>query len=465
MGYAVGQGLMLLTHSQIESAAPDQAALKAAAGLSKPSHWSGLGRSGDGVLVWGECQGSGANPYRVVVDVTDTGSKCTCPSRKFPCKHGLALMWLCVDGGALPVTGAPPWVTEWVGRRRKTPASSAPRAAGAATSLAEASRAESEAPPDAAAEARRAAAATKRAAETRASVLAATEELDRWTADQLRTGLISFLAEAGERCRRIAARLVDGKAAALASRLDELPGRLLALTAPERPDAALVELGKLVLLCRAWRTAPEDPELRREVVTTESRDELLANPDAPRCASLWEVVGEQVATRRDGLVGVSTWLLNLREAGPRFALLLDFFPASAGRRSAAFATGEQFEGTLAFYPSRAPVRAVIVARGEALPRPMPWPTPADGDPLAPFAERLLAAPWTLQTPLLLPAGCIATERSGAPWWQGEGLALPLDGAPRAPVIGSALHATFGLWAGARLTLLASQSDWGRLDLA
>ena len=29
-----------------------------------------------------------------MADLRDLGSKCTCPSRKFPCKHVLGLLWL-----------------------------------------------------------------------------------------------------------------------------------------------------------------------------------------------------------------------------------------------------------------------------------------------------------------------------------------------------------------------------------
>src|SRR5215470_15299538 len=78
---------MSLTLERIETLAPDQASLAAARKLLKPSSWPTLAE-GEG-LVWGECQGSGATPYRVVVNEADTGYKCTCPSRKFPCKHSL----------------------------------------------------------------------------------------------------------------------------------------------------------------------------------------------------------------------------------------------------------------------------------------------------------------------------------------------------------------------------------------
>src|SRR5262249_17154543 len=109
---------MSLTHRAIEAMAPDQSALSAASTLLKPAKWPSRARSAG--LIWGECQGSGANPYRVVADTEEPGSKCTCPSRKFPCKHALALMWMFVeDDAGFRVAEVPDWVKDWLGRRRK----------------------------------------------------------------------------------------------------------------------------------------------------------------------------------------------------------------------------------------------------------------------------------------------------------------------------------------------------------
>ena len=110
---------MAIELKAIEQLATDQAALKAAAGLAKPGKWSGVGTSRDGALVWGECAGSGANPYRVMADLRDLGNKCTCPSRKFPCKHVLALLWLNAEAvTAFAPADTPAWVSDWLGRRR-----------------------------------------------------------------------------------------------------------------------------------------------------------------------------------------------------------------------------------------------------------------------------------------------------------------------------------------------------------
>jgi hypothetical protein len=447
-----------LTRDAIEAMAPDQSALAAASKLLQPAKWPS--RFTQGGLIWGECQGSGANPYRVVADIDDPGSKCTCPSRKFPCKHALALMWMFVeDGAAFKAGEIPDWVTDWLGRRRK---GSAPAKSSEAKSLDAARAPESEAVPDPEADARRKAASDKRAQDTRRSVLAATEDLEMWIEDQLRTGLTAFLADLAARCRRIAARLVDAKAGALASRLDELPSRLLVLPTEERIDAAIQELGKLVLLVRAWRAAPDDAELRREVIASETREDVLNDPQAPRVASMWEVLGERIATRRDGLVSQTTWLLNLAPGPQRFAMLLDFFPASAGRRTSAFVAGDRFSAELVFYPAMSPLRAVIAARGDPEKLPAAWPQ-APADPFARHAEDALTAPWRIETPLLLPSGRVCADAGGRPWWRSDGGQwAPLGAAPPPLSLGAVIEHAAGIWNGTRLMLIAAQTNWGRL---
>src|ERR1700688_1613435 len=102
---------------KIEELAPDQASLGAAAKRKRGDLWSLLA-CGQG-LAWGECQGSGSSPYRVICSEAHLGYKCTCPSRKFPCKHVPALMWMRAEG-ALPFKTEPPpaWVGDWLARRR-----------------------------------------------------------------------------------------------------------------------------------------------------------------------------------------------------------------------------------------------------------------------------------------------------------------------------------------------------------
>ncbi|MCG2666310.1 SWIM zinc finger family protein [Bradyrhizobium sp. GCM10023182] len=459
---------MAIDLKAVEQLATDQSSLKAAAGLAKPANWSGVGGSPDGALIWGECAGSGANPYRVMADLRDLGNKCTCPSRKFPCKHVLGLLWLNAES-IVPFAPAdtPAWVSDWLGRRRGTSAAK-PASAGAPTvdkDLRAARALEPEAPEDPKDAARREAQAAKRNEDTERAILDALDALEQWIGDQLRLGLSSFIDDATARCRRIAARLVDGKAAALASRIDELPSRLLALAAGDRPRGAVVELGKLVLLARAFRATPRDAEIRRAVATSETRETVLADPQSPRVNGHWEVLAEQVQTRRDGLVSQTTWLLNLAASGPRFAMLLDFFPASAGRRGSVFTSGERFRGELVFYPSQQPLRALLVRR-DAADETLVSEWPAPGHTLSDALTRpLLAEPWMIELPLLLPQGRIARDDSGAAWWRAaDGTAtLPVAGSAEGLLTGTELTRTAAIWSGNRLTILAAQSPWGRID--
>ncbi|UCI07071.1 SWIM zinc finger family protein [Mesorhizobium sp. B1-1-8] len=465
---------MQLDLKTIEALAPDQASLGAAAKLTKRSNWPRLETHEQLGLIWGECQGSGSNPYRVMFDTADHGYKCTCPSRKFPCKHILALMWIGVTAPTTfdRVDQTPDWVNDWIGRRRK-PGQQPAQPGTEGKSIDDALQPQESPAPveDAAAAERREAAQRKRAEDTRSAVSAALDELDQWIADQLRLGLSGFVDASSERCRRIAARLVDLKAAALAGRIDELPSRLLALRNEERPDAAIRELGKLVLLAKAWRAAPDDPELKRLVSTSETREQVLAHPDAIQVESDWEVLGEKIETRRDGLVSHATWLLDLKSPTPHFALLLDFFPASAGRRSNAFAPGDRFKARLVFYPSRSPLRALVAERfGDVASGA--WPEAGvntAADPLAAYAAFQDGAPWLSDCPLVLPPGTIQLDERDAAWWQGangpQGIALPVAGTVNQTVLGLDLTATAALWNGARLELLASQSSIGRLDLS
>ena len=87
---------MELTEQFIFLQAPNPAAAENGRKLSKKGSFSGLHKTGDSTLYWAECAGSGKTPYRVSIDWTDPNApvcRCSCPSRQFPCKHALGLMF------------------------------------------------------------------------------------------------------------------------------------------------------------------------------------------------------------------------------------------------------------------------------------------------------------------------------------------------------------------------------------
>jgi hypothetical protein len=449
--------LAVIPRETIEQLAPDQASLSAAVKLLKPSFWSGIGGSADGQLIWGDCQGSGANPYRVAADLENVGSKCTCPSRKFPCKHALALMLMQSRGEGFPTSDLPQWVGEWMGRRKG--GAVAPVPTGKSPSLAAVVE-EPEVASDPKAEARREAQRLKREAETEASIRSGLDELEGWIGDQLRSGLTGLLAHLPARCRQIAARMVDSRMGALGTRLDEIPARVQVLPAAGRMDALVAELGNLVLMSRAWGGggAP-DPGLRRQIATTETREALVADPLALRVIAAWQVVATREVTRRDGLIAQSTWLMNRCE-GPAFALLQDFFPASAGRRNAAFLEGEQFGAELVFYPSAHPLRAQIVSRCDI---DVPAAPHRAADPLESYVHALGLEPWLTEVPLALPEGRLATAEDGSIWWQGAVRSLPILAADvPAVALGLPLQRAAMVWDGHIGRMLDAETPLGRI---
>ncbi|MFY7877583.1 MAG: SWIM zinc finger family protein, partial [Pirellula sp.] len=62
-----------------------------------------LNISGDSSILFGECQGSGKDPYRCSCDFIRPGAptyRCSCPSRQFPCKHSIGLMYAYVQNAS-----------------------------------------------------------------------------------------------------------------------------------------------------------------------------------------------------------------------------------------------------------------------------------------------------------------------------------------------------------------------------
>jgi hypothetical protein len=104
------------TTDRVLSLAPDSASSSAGQALGSPSKWKSLGRSDR--AIWGLCQGSGKDPYQARIDLSEPAFKCSCPSRKFPCKHGLGLL-LCFAKGesSFKQESEPGWVSDWLATR------------------------------------------------------------------------------------------------------------------------------------------------------------------------------------------------------------------------------------------------------------------------------------------------------------------------------------------------------------
>lgn len=412
--------------------APDASAAKAGRDLGTARRWSETGAAADPPAVWGLCQGSGSTPYQTCVDLTEPAYRCSCPSRKFPCKHaiGLLLLW---SGGGVGAGEPPAWVAQWQAaraQRQQTAAVRAPRPTNPASSAQSQQR-------------------------RRQRVDAGVTELERWLTDQLRTGIAGASRAGYQHWDAMAGRLVDAQAPGLASavrRLGSVAGT---------PDRLLAELGLIWLLVRAYGRLDELPPdlaatVRSRIGFPVATDDVLAGP---RVRDDWLVIGvrdeadERLTVRR-------VWLRGAHTGRP--ALVLSF--AAPGQTIAAdLVLGTAVPADLCFYPGRAPLRALVAQRyGEPVRGVRP-----DGTGIAAalddYAGALAAEPWLERWPMVL--GSAAVARSGRGWRVvgPDGLALGLDPAggdpwPLVAAAGGAPVTVAGEWSVAGLRALAAWCD-------
>jgi SWIM zinc finger len=295
------------TAEQVLALAPDDASRKSGSRLGAAGPWPEAGGSGAGA-VWGLCRGSGAKPYRTVVDLTGPAYSCSCPSRKFPCKHalGLLLLWSGGDGAFAAPAEPPDWAGKWLeGRRERAERNQETAAGGGGAS----------GPADPGAALRRA----ERRAER---ISAGVSELEQRLADLVRGGLAAAEQQGYALWEETAARMVDAQAPGLAGRVRELgaiPG-----SGPGWPARLLEESALLHLLDRGWSVREALPEPLAAAVRT--RVGIPARAPGAAVRDRWRVLGQydtsdgKLTTRRIWLYGSAT---------ARWALLLSF--GAAGR--------------------------------------------------------------------------------------------------------------------------------------
>lgn len=414
--------------------APDAGSAKAARGLTDPRTWSDLGSNES--LVWGKCQGSARSPYQVTVDLTEPAFRCTCPSRKFPCKHGLALlvMWAANDGVVADMANAEAFAADWAADRANRTASSADRT------------------PDPEAQA-------KRLAERESLMSAGIDDFERWLHDVVRQGLASARRQPPTFWDTAGARLVDAQLPGLGERV-----RAMGSDVHARPDWAphlLDALGRWYLAVRAWRRradldAAAMADLRTVLGWHRRTAEVLAGE---RVTDRWWVLGMSVEDDDPQLVSQRTWLYGERTG--ETVVVLDFAAAGAALKVPQ-TLGSVVDGEVALYPGSAPRRALFagdehkVAQGGGLPGAKDV-----AGALATAAGWLAGNPWLTRVPLTLADMTVVpgdapllVDRSGAALalvpetdvWQ----LLALSGGRPVPV--------FGEWISERFRPLSAEVD-------
>jgi hypothetical protein len=366
------------TPESVLALAPDDSSAKAGQGLASARKWSALGRSP--AALWGEIKGSGAQPYQTRIDLSEPAFKCSCPSRKFPCKHGLGLLLIFArDATALPPSEAPGWVSDWLAQREKRADRRAEKAADAAK------------PSDPEAQA-------KRSAQREARVAEGLTQLGTWLADLVRLGFAHAQTQPDSFWEGMAARLVDAQTPGLGRSVRSL-AQIVASGAGWE-SRLLHAVARLELLRSAYqRQAQLEPGLREDlraaVGWTRNQDEVLA---AAPVQDAWQAMG--VVTEDDERVQVRrTWLWG--HASRRPALVLDF-AAGAQVLDAGLPVGSVMDADLCFFPGTLGLRALVKRRGSLQSGPDALPGSESVEAaLAVYADGLARCPWLERWPMSL----------------------------------------------------------------
>lgn len=429
--------VMQWTIDQVLALAPDESSVAASRKLVSLNKWQGLGRSEIGA--WGECQGSGSKPYQVRVDLREAAYKCSCPSRKIPCKHALALFQLVITKEKEFSQGTPPaWASEWFERRSKKQEERA--AGGEAKKKAEA---------DPQAQAKRLEARKSKSRE-------GMSELSLRMRDILREGLAEAPAKPYKFWDDAARRLIDAQAPGAARRVRQLPEYVS--EGGSWPERVLKSMSRLALAASALERFDElDPALQAEVASflgwTISKDEVFALPGQ---SDSWTVLGVVLDGDDELRLQVrKTWLWG--EASRKPALILDF---AHGQQPFAevYAPGSAFEAELVYCPGAIEYRAFVKQRGDARARAALSGYGSIDEALSAYAGAMAACPWLEEFPVVLENVLPVHHEDQWSLVDAHNHEIPLHG--DAQVLWRLLAesgghpvAAFGVWADSRLMLL------------
>ncbi|HPH97216.1 MAG TPA: SWIM zinc finger family protein [Anaerolineaceae bacterium] len=374
------------TREQVLAQAPDDRSVKAAEPLARTGKWRTLAHNER--AVWGEIQGSGKDPYRVVIDLAEgVAYNCSCPSPKFPCKHSLALFLLLAgQPGSFDTPEAPAWVSEWLAKRDARSKKQQEKAAAAVVAAEKPAGETAPAQPN------------KRQLERHARVLAGMDELEKWMGDLMRQGLASTQTGGWN---PPAGRMIDAQAPGLARRLNDMNSTPFS---GEGWQTRLVEqLGDLQLIISAYRRLDSLPpeiqaSVRSQVGFNQTQEEALAQPPF---SDTWLALGQSLEFE-DQVMVQRTWLWGQKEARPGLILA---FSAAGQPFNQPVIPGIEVDAEMVFYPAALPLRLMPKKINETRPLGAFAPCFSIDENLQAWRRALTSEPWLNRFPF-----CVADAR-------------------------------------------------------
>lgn len=320
--------------------APDDAARKLSKGLGIPDKWKNLTTYNDRAA-FGEMES-----YKAAIDLLQStpAFKCSCPSKKLPCKHAVGLLYLhAAFKGVFEPSGAmPDWAGAWVEARDKKHLK-AQSTEDKPTEITPEQLAKREKARD----------------ERLETMQNGLEELEQWLLDAMRQGIIALDTQTDAFWSDMAASMVNQKLSGVATRLRQLATQ--SKGTDQRFDALMNGLSDLYLLVKAFKNIEKmPPALVEDMMTAagwnKKKEEIQAlSTINDQWLALGEVQGEE-----EGIKFRRMWCYGLHTQ--QIGLLLEF--AFNSGFETAMQMGNIYDATAIFYPSNYPQRLIFTTYAE-----------------------------------------------------------------------------------------------------
>lgn len=335
---------MKWTDEKITALAPNDSTERRGRTLANSSKWNYVATNYE--AIWGECKGSGSQPYLVQINLNGPKFKCSCPVRKPPCKHILGLFFLFAKSSAVFKYQAPPeLVNNWLVRQQPATSNTVLEKAPQLIKTEEALK--------------KAKQAKEKRWQQRITLMAnGIDELELWLMDIVRQGIANTDIQKSSFWNQAAAKMVDAKLPRISTYLKET--HQLIIQHQDWSELVVARLGELYLWVESFKKrtqlAPNlQEELYRTLGKTIKKADLIENNPATK--DKWLVLGKKEGVDIEGRNYRRIWLQG--QSSKKQALILDFAFGNIGYEQQ-YIVGDLLDGKLVYYSLAYPQRAVFI---------------------------------------------------------------------------------------------------------
>jgi len=307
------------SYERLLSFSPDTGTLEQARRLFFSKKWTTL--EGNGEWLWGEYTTAYGDQFKAAVRLEPPLFKCSCKSRRRPCKHSLSLILLFLNRADnwIVKEELPDWLLQQIQTRKSSK-----------TTVINPAKQE------------------KRILLMDQGVA----ELEKWLLNIIQQGVAQFTNPSD--WENIATRMVDSKLGTIARQLRYCQSLF---QQEDWLDDVVKELGSLYLFVKAWQQKTERTTAQKNTLLQVAgwnirKENVLKHPSI---TDNWLVLGLTTGNE-EKLTFRRTWLRG--ENTNRFALILDFSYNNAGFENH-WVVGAVLAGQLVYYPGEASFRALL----------------------------------------------------------------------------------------------------------